>query len=337
MWRQTEGVAIVVVGLLGACNGKDATVPAAPVAVPKVPPTCLPPGDELEPSHVALTGDQFSFCFNARYGDQRSSCFTANLGTRTIVPASPPGGASLDSRTPNHRLYGREPQPTIEPSASGKGVTVCTGDRTSCHDLPIDPTIIGSKPTAVSDDATLVAVDTRSYLPTDNAKTPGKLETWDAVTGKKLASFPITYGPSPGEYPGLVGGDLAFFDHTVIAFTMPCALPCSTATMYSVRGTYLGFLAAEASSTTAVPFHDNLYVLHAVNGPLVVQDSATGKSVSPDIDTSWDAVVTPSRIVRIVGPALRRPRVDVWGPDLKLVTEIAVPMCPARAEIRAQR
>jgi hypothetical protein len=80
---------------------------------------------------------------------------------------------------------------------------------------------------------------------------------------------------------------------------------------------------------------DPRYLLHAYDGPFVVQDVATGKIVMQDPATNWDAVMTSDHIVRVVGPsravdhALRPPRVEVWGPDLKLVTEIAVPMCAA--------
>src|SRR5678815_2277020 len=122
----------------------------------------------------------------------------------------------------------------------------------------------------------------RSCRAHDTHRTPGALETWDAVTGKRLASFSMHYGPKDLEIESGPGGHLEFLEHAVIAFTMPCALPCSTATMYSPRGKYLGLLAAEASSATATHVHDHLYVLHAVNGPFVAQDAVTGTSVQLD-------------------------------------------------------
>jgi hypothetical protein len=339
--------AIVAAGLVGACNARgsvegpaptgygSASVPTLSVAADAAARTCVPTGADVEPCCMALTGNTFTFCLAVRFTSDRY-CFTADPSAKTIAPASAPPAAPVDLRSEKNLLYGRRRSATIDPSARGKGLTVCTADKATCHELPIDAANHESKPMAVSDDATLVAIDTHSYGPNDTQKTPGRLETWNAVTGKKLASFEMHYGPDGLGSDHTPQGVLAFFDHTVIAFTMPCALPCSTATMYSVRGKYLGLLASEASSSTAEHFHHDLYVLHAAhNGTFVVQDAATGKSRQPDTNTNWDAVVEPDRIVRVVGPSQdidpmpRVPGIEVWGPDLKLVTEIAIPMCPS--------
>jgi hypothetical protein len=162
------------------------------------------------------------------------------------------------------------------------------------------------------------------------------METWDAVTGKRIARFAFRYGPDGGAIKNEYGGDLVFLGHSVTAFRMPCAQPCSEATMYSVRGKYIGMLAVEATSTSGELFHDDLYVLHAHEpfGVFVVQDATTAKSVTPDEDEVWEAVVTPQRIVRVVGQSsLHRhaPRVEVWGPDLKLSVTITIPICDTLA------
>jgi hypothetical protein len=299
--------------------------------------TCLPRGAAVVPDRMALTGASLTFCFAAPIDAGGSAenpyCFTADLETKTIAATTAPTG---DRRIRRHRLY--DPAGgSIEPSAHGTGLTVCTSDKATCHDLAIDPASLGDKPVAVSDDAAFVAIDTRSYGPSATQRSPGRLETWDAVAGKKLASFEIAYGPDRFGSDHSAGRVLQFLGDTVIAFTeSPCALPCSSATMYSVRGTYLGLLASDPTASSAERFHDDLFVLHEFRpgGPFVVQDIATGKTVQLDPDPDWDAVVTPERIVRVVGSgsfeaAARPARVEVWGPDLTMVTAIAVPTCVA--------
>lgn len=288
----------------------------------------MPISAQVEPRDVTLTGATFAFCFEG-YNNLRY-CFAADLAAKTLSRTSP----RVDGNSPAFVVGGRDqfghPKgASLDRSADGKGLTACTADKATCHDLPIDAANL-EKPIAVSDDATLVAIDTST-----TPKTPGTMETWDAVTGKKLASFEMHYGRDGlGFDHGPTPGTLAFLGHTVLAYTMPCTQPCSTATMYSVRGEYLGELASEASSASADHFHDDLYVLHSIFGPFVVQDAATGQSVQPDADTNWDAVVSPDRIVRVVGPSQISdppqgpPRVEVWGPDLKRVTVIPVPACP---------
>jgi hypothetical protein len=326
---------VVVVGLFSACGGKS---PDAPTATTKTPGTCIPTGAAVVPTVTSLTQATLTFCVDNPH------CFTADLEAKTIAAAS--ADASGGGRTKANVIFnpgsGSADGPTsasIGPSVHSKGLTACTNDKLTCHELPIDAASVSDKPIAVSDDATLVAIDTRN--PNDVKKSPGRLETWDAVTGKKLASFEMRYGP---DHLGMDDvprrGKLAFLGHTVLAFTEPgCALPCSSATMYSVRGNDLGLLASDPTAASAEHFHDDLYVIHSYGppGPLVVQDAATGKSMQLGTDTNWDAVVTPDRIVRVVGPssdigpAPRSARVEVWGQDLKLVTAIAVPTCAAVA------
>lgn len=324
----------------------------APKAAANSTGTCVPTGTDVVPTRMALTGATLRFCLAepAGTGTGTLHCYTANLEAKTIAPTSPPTDASAESRPrkdfPLWAANGRNPaSASLDPSAHGKGMTACTSDKTACHDLPIDAASLGDKPIAVSDDATLVAIDTRN--PKDTRRLPGRLETWDAVTGKKLASFEIHYGPTTEGYetPNHV---LEFLGHTVIAYTeSACALPCSSATMYSVRGKYLGLLASDPTGARAEQFHDELYLLYSQgpDWPLVVQDMATGKSVQLDDDrnASWDTIVTPAHIVRVVAPsrsndsAPRSPRVEVWEPDLKLASTIAVPTCvPPTRSVRGR-
>jgi hypothetical protein len=328
---------IVAVGLFsvaGACGGNDGHVTTA-----KIVSTCIPTGADVKPSRMALTGATFSFCLAASVG--APYCFAADLGAKTIVPASPPATTADHLSAKDYPLWrpnGENPtSATLEPSTRGKGLTACTHDKATCHELPIDPATLGDRPSAVSDDAALVAIDMRSYRPKD-MKSPGTVVTWDAATGKKLASFEMHYGPTTTGYEGSTR-ILDFLGHTVIAFTdSGCALPCSSATMYSVRGKYLGMLASDPTGARAERIRDEVYLLHSGGDPqpFFVQDVATGKIMPPDTDTNWDAVVTPDRIVRLVGTTARPPRVEVWGPDLTLVTTIAVPMCTTASKIVEQ-
>ncbi len=309
-----------------------------PVNPGKVGPRCLPDDQVkslvVEPNRTTLAGPTFAFCLAERAGERY--CFTADIETKTIALASPPTTAAGESR--DHSIH-KSNSSRIEPSAKGKGLTVCTADKATCHQLPIAAAHIGSKPMAVSEDATLVAIDTRNYRKNETPRTPGSLETWNAATGKKLASVKLRYGRDSSGQDLVSPRALGFLGHTVLAFTTPeCALPCSVATLYSARGKYLGQLAADPTSASAYHFHDDLYVLHGAIGEFIVQDLATGKVVrkdTDDTDTTWDAIVTSDHIVRVVVPdqsianAPRTPRVEVWGPDLKLVTEIAVPTCAA--------
>jgi hypothetical protein len=327
--------AIVAVGLLGACakDGEDrrGSAGAAPVKTH----TCLPPDVTVDPGWMTLDGSTVGFCLSEPYSKDGPYCFTADFSAKTIAPAPTPVGAPVGRGSKQTSFYGTDENATIERSAHGKGLTVCTADKATCHEVPIDAARVESMPMAASKDATLVAIETHPDGPHDTQKTPGRMETWDAVTGKKIASFVMHYGPDDfGSDHGL-DGILSFFEHTVLAFSLPCALPCSYATMYDVHGKYLGLLASEVSSAVAEHFHDNLYLLHSSpSGPFVVQDAVTGKSVVPGTNTNWDAIVEPDRIVRVVGTPVgdepMRPRVELWGPDLKLVSELAVPMCAPR-------
>src|SRR5262245_19914049 len=216
-------VAVGLFGASGACDGRARDC-LEPTAATKIPSTCIPTDADVVPSHMALTGATFTFCLATLAGT--AYCFTADLEAKTIAPAAPPTDASGDNRIRKNRLWG-EGNPmsaSIGPSAHGKGLTVCTSDKAACHDLPIDAARNGDKPIAVSDDATLVAIDTRSYRPNDTQKSPGRLETWDAVSGKKLASFEMHYGPDGlgFDHPVAVHS-LQFLGYTVIAFTDP---PC---------------------------------------------------------------------------------------------------------------
>lgn len=287
--------------------------------------TCVPADADVGPSRMTLTGATLRFCLGT------PSCFMADLDAKTIVPASPPSDDAGGHK--DFFLWGgngaNPASASLEPSA--RGVTVCTHDRATCHELPIAAASLGEKPVAVSDDATLVAIDTRSHGSERMQSSPGTLETWDAVTGKKLATFEMHYGSTTSGYES-PNHQLEFLGHAVLAYTeSACALPCSSATMYSVRGTYLGMLASDPTSATAERFHDELYLLRSPgpDWPFVVQDAATGKSVQldPDRNASWGAVVTPDHIVRVVAGTPRVPRVEVWGRDLTLVTAIAVPAC----------
>lgn len=248
----------------GACGG-------TPVRVNRAS-TCVPAGTDIVPSRMALVGTRFTFCLAEHAGN--SYCFTADLEAKTIAPASAPPDASSDHR---QRVFweGNGENPTgasLAPSLRGKGLTACTHDKATCHELPIDAASAGDKPVAVSDDATLVAIDTRD--PSPDGK--GWLEIWDAVAGKQLASFEIRYGPTTAGYE-TPHRKLVFLGHTVVAFTeSACALPCSSATMYSTRGKYLGMLATDPTAATAEHFHDELYLLRT-QGPdrsFVVQDAA---------------------------------------------------------------
>jgi len=310
----------------GACGGKSGS---APKAEPAIQVACVPTVANVMPAVKALDGAMFSFCVTA---ESTPYCFTADLEARTLT-ASP---AAMDTGGPEHHLI-LEDGPTkasIEESRNGKGLTVCTADKATCHDLPIAAASMNEHPMAVSDDATLVVIDKRIDRRNGVEKAPGRIETWDATTGKKLATFQAKYGRDDLRMEDVPRrGILAFLGHTVLAFTEPgCALPCSSATMYSVQGKYLGMLAADPTASTATHFHDSLYVLHSYGPPgaLTVQDAATGKSVQLDAEPSWDAFVTRDRIVRVVGSwgaTASPPRVQVWGPDLTLVTEIVIPSC----------
>jgi len=325
------GVATVV-AVFGApaCGSKNGD---APIATPTTSSTCVPTGADLAPSHMSLTGATATFCLASRV---TRYCFTADLEKKTIA-AAPEPPASDKNRTRTLIFEDAPTKATIEPSANGKAITVCTADKRTCHDLPIAGASIDEKPMAVSDDAMLVAIDTRSYRQNDVRKSPGRIETWDAVTAKKLASFDMKYGPDHlGTDDVRRTGILAFLGHTLIAFTEPgCALPCSSATIYSTEGKYIGMLAADPTATSAERVRDELFVLYAY-GPdrsFILQDLASGTSVRPDTEMSWDAVATPDRILRVVGlsrtddKALPLPRLEVWGPDLKIVTKIFVPTC----------
>jgi hypothetical protein len=332
-WRVRSLILLIAV-MFGCPSSK-------PVKPGNVGPRCLAEHHVksvvVEPGSLTLAGATFAFCLSARTGDRY--CFTANIEASTIALTRPPT-AAVESH--DHSIHESNSN-RIEPSAKGKGLTVCTADKATCHQLPIAAANIGSKPMAVSEDATLVAIDTRNYRKNETAMTPGRLETWDAVTGKKLASLKLRYGRDHSGQNVVSPRALGFLGHTVLAFTTPeCALPCSVATLYSVRGKYLGELAADPTIASAHHFHDDLYVLHGPIGEFIVQDLATGKVVradTDDTDTTWDAIVTADQIVRVVVPdqsiehAPRTPRVDVFGADLKPVTEIAVPTCavaPAR-------
>ena len=350
--RGIRFAAIVVAGLVGvggACGDRNAHAPGAakhaagqpyaPSAATRIAAghACMPDDVDVLPSGMALTGTRLAFCLAMPALDPRAGdryCFTVDLEAKTIVASPAPAAAAGDGR--GHKDVFGASTATIQPSVHGHGLTVCTADKATCHELPIDAESIGSRPTAVSDDATLVAIDTRSYRPSDTQRAPGRVETWDAVTGKRIGRFDMHYGPDRYGSDHGPGGIVGFLGHTVIAFTMECALPCSTATMYSVRGKYLGILGADPTAATADRFHDDLYMLRSNgpdNGPFVVQDAATGKTMQLDGNTNWDAVVTTDLIVRVVGPspdpAPRPPRVEVWGPNLTLVTDIAVPKCEA--------
>ena len=301
--------------VIAACGGKNG--PTKPGAS-----RCVPASTDLFPTHMALTGTTLAFCL----GVDKPSCFTADLVSKTIASASLPKDVSNDRR--GRVLWagnGSDPaSASIERSAHGKGLTACTSDKATCHELPINAASIGDAPIAVSDDATLVAIDRRN--PKDTKRAPGELETWDAVTGKKLASFAIHYGPTTNGYE-MPTHIVEFVGHTVIAFTeSACALPCSSAKMYSVHGKDLGMLAADPTGAAAEHFHDELYVLYWEPDRLfTVQDMATGKTVQPDKNASWDAIVTPEHIVRVVGSM--QPRVEVWGLDLTRTTVIPIPTC----------
>lgn len=329
---RVQGVGFAILVAVSACGGTDGHAPRAANTAG----TCIPAGADVRPSRMALAGAKLTFCLAANAG--KPSCFTADLEAKTIAPSSAPTASDDGRGRKEFPLWAangpKAASATIDPSTHGKGLTACTHDKATCHELPIDAASIGDKPMDVSDDATLVAIDTRD--PKDTHRLPGRLETWDAVTGKKLASFEIHYGPTTSGYetPNHI---LEFVGHAVIAFTeSACALPCSSAMMYSVRGKYLGMFAADPTGATAEHFRDDLYLLRSP-GPdpwFVVQDMATGKTLQPDNAENWEVVVTPDHIVRVVGsqlgkPTPRSPRVEVWGPDLKLVTAIAVPTCAA--------
>src|SRR5258706_2196615 len=221
---RVELATIVAVSLFsagGACGGKDGHAPRAA----KSAGTCIPAGADVGPSSMALDGAKFTFCLAERVDNPY--CFTADLEAKTIAPASPPTDTSDKSRSrKDFVLWGGNgadrldpAAASIEPSAHGKGLTAYTHDKTTCHDLPIDAASIGQKPIAVSNDATLVAIDTRRHGPNHMQTSPGRLETWDAVTGKKLASFEMHYGPTTSGYE-TDDHYLEFLGHTVIAYTM---------------------------------------------------------------------------------------------------------------------
>ncbi len=181
--------ASVAVGLSsgGACGDKDAPAPPATATSAR---TCIP-SDANAIIHMALTGTKLTFCLAARFDNPY--CFTADLDAKTIASARAP--AAFGNITRLDTIDGARPgRASIGPSPRGKQLTACTSDKTTCHDIPVDPATIGDKAMAVSDDATLVAIDIRRPRPRDTQKTPGRLETWDAVNGKKLASFVIEYG-----------------------------------------------------------------------------------------------------------------------------------------------
>ena len=294
-----------------------ATTPAPQLA----PRGCLPAGSDTSYAAVStqLEGDTLTYCLRA-YGGDDPYCFAADLAAKTITPVA----ATVDGLFPRDTyIPGADDDvhyPAITKTDSGTGARICAS-ATVCHDLPI--AVDDATRDAISEDGALFAIDTQ---PTGKRH---EAEIYDVASGKRIARFPIRYESTERNGGGDDVGSLAFFGHTLMTVTTPCAGPCSAGVLYDLHGKRLGPFAVEASEYSARLFHDDYYVLQSIDDSFVVQSATTGKILVQDKRTGWSAAITPTRIARAIGIDYegKGGSVVAYNASGKVVEEMATPRC----------
>ena len=294
-------------------HGLAATVLAHPppaIAVTPTPATelearpCLPKDLVARPIAARLAGNVFAFCFAEDRSDPY--CFALDIATRAVAPAVPP----LDVLAPPHDDDDHSHGAKIDQTDDGLEVCV-TPD--SCRTLA----------TTNSEDADRVAVSEDGVVAA--VAFPGnRMETWNVLTGKRIARFKIHYGTRDNGEQG--GRSISFWGHNILAVFTPCAGPCGDGTVFSPRGKDLGAVPFEPSGMGATRFHDNLWVLASFESGFAIADATTNDLVA-EHDASAFQIATDSDHVAAVFERKHVGRAVVYGRLGKLVAEAKAPRC----------
>ncbi|HEX3761947.1 MAG TPA: hypothetical protein VHW23_24775 [Kofleriaceae bacterium] len=211
-------------------------------------------------SYVGVDDAGARFCFEPG----GLACYAVNLQTGAVTAAPAPTGADRPQVMP------APDAPKVTEAEAD--ITVCHPDGTACHKLvpkgQVDPGI--GMTSAVNRAGTLAALGTQA------ANRQSQVETFDAATGKHLATFKL---PAKGGMCMFLG----FAGDTLDITQSECGAPGGTEWLATRAGKQIAPLGGNPRITSnSPPVHvtGNTYAFATAAGDVVVlQDVVTGKVV----------------------------------------------------------
>lgn len=211
-------------------------------------------------SYVGLDATSAQFCFEPG----GLACYAVNLQTGAVTAAPAPAGADRPQVMP------APDAPKVTEAAAD--ITVCHHDGTACHKIvakgQVDPGL--GLTSAVNHAGTLAALGTQA------ANRQSQVETFDAATGKHLATFKL---PAKGGMCMFLG----FAGDTLDITQSECGSSGGTEWLATKAGKKIAPVGGSPQITSnSPPVHvtGNTYAFATAAGDVVVlQDVVTGKVV----------------------------------------------------------
>ena len=270
-----RGPVIVVGGIVLVAAGAAVGTAARPPMKP-MPPDCVARTDaEARPTRVAtLSAGMIAFCLE---GSAETSCWTVDLATGRYArgPELAPFVDAGDAGPPSD---GEDPPPT--PEAKGaltvartpRNVKVCKTGTSDCRTYAPKGLPKGGGPlrASVNEAGTLMVVEIPGV-----SSTVAFAETYDLVTGKRIARFKVAKPDGPCGGAELLGD-------TVMLTTSVCEGPGESSWLATPAGKKIAMVGGKDSistaETTPVRVDGDVWAFDAGNGgaEVVLQNVRTG-------------------------------------------------------------